>query len=79
MFRVGVIGFIYVMLLLTYMFRVGVIGFIYVMLLLTYMFRVGVIGFIYVMLLLTIFQLHCDHQFYLCRKANYTGNCTLCE
>ena len=40
MLRVGVIGFIYVMLLLTYMFRVGVIWFLYVMLLLTYMFRV---------------------------------------
>ena len=45
----------------------------------TYMFRVWVTGFIYVMLLLTIFQLLCDRQFYLCRKTNYTGNCTLCE
>ena len=30
MFRVGVIGFIYVMLLLTYMFRVGVIVMVYI-------------------------------------------------
>ena len=45
----------------------------------SYMFRVRVIGFMYVMLLLTIFQLHCDRQFYLCRKPNYTGNGILCE